>query len=431
MLERLAALAGERQTRLKVDRKVRVVGIDLGTTNSTVAELTVEPDLKELPAARCLPVDQETTQGRYTHVLVPSVVAIYQDRKWVGQGAKLLRSNPSANLEEYRNLFAECKNDMGLKRTYHRAPVGFKSAKAIASHVLEFLLEAARADGDPVDRTVITVPASFQGTQRSDTVDAAERAHIQLSPGGLLDEPVAAFLDYLYSHAPVESSAMNLPANGETRNLLVFDFGGGTCDVALFRLGRHISRGLTIEPLSVSRYHRLGGGDIDRAIIHDILLPQLLSQNSLDPFALSFEEKRLRIQPALLTVAEALKEKMCKEISQQKSLGLWDVAKAPAIIQRVPGQRVISLGDRNLVLQSPQMTAAEFEKILQPFLDTDLPYPREDEYDRVTCSIFAPIMDALLRANKEPEEIHLCLLAGGSSLIPHVREALASRFGSA
>jgi len=430
MLERLAALAGERQTRLKVDRKVRVVGIDLGTTNSTVAELTVEPDLKELPAARCLPVDQETTQGRYTHVLVPSVVAIYQDRKWVGQGAKLLRSNPSANLEEYRNLFAECKNDMGLKRTYHRAPVGFKSAKAIASHVLEFLLEAARADGDPVDRTVITVPASFQGAQRSDTVDAAERAHIQLSPGGLLDEPVAAFLDYLYSHAPVESSATNLPANGETRNLLVFDFGGGTCDVALFRLGRHISRGLTIEPLSVSRYHRLGGGDIDRAIVHEILLPQLLSQNSLDPFALSFEEKRLRIQPALLTVAEALKEKMCKEISRQKSLGLWDPAKAPAIIQRVPGQHVISLGERKLVLQSPQMTGAQFETILQPFLDTDLPYPREDEY-RLTCSIFAPIMDALLRANKGTEEIHLCLLAGGSSLIPHVREALASHFASA
>jgi molecular chaperone DnaK (HSP70) len=430
MLERLAALAGERLTRLTVDRRIRVVGIDLGTTNSTVAELTVEPDLKELPSVSCLPVDQETTQGRYSHVLVPSVVAIYQDRKWVGQGAKLLRSNPSANLEEYRNLFAECKNDMGLKRTYHRAPVGFKSAKAIASHVLEFLFQAARGDGDAVARTVITVPASFQAAQRSDTVDAAERAHIQLFSGALLDEPVAAFLDYICSHAPLESGAMNLPASGETRNLLVFDFGGGTCDVALFRLGRDVSEGLTIEPLSVSRYHRLGGGDIDRAIIHEILLPQLLSQNSLDPFALSFEEKRLRIQPALLTVAEALKEKMCKEISRQKSLGLWDPAKAPAIIQRVPGQHVISLGERKLVLQSPQMTGAQFETILQPFLDTDLPYPREDEY-RLTCSIFAPIMDALLRANKETEEIHLCLLAGGSSLIPHVREALASHFASA
>jgi len=81
------------------------------------------------------------------------------------------------------------------------------------------------------------------------------------------------------------------------------------------------------------------------------------------------------------------------------------------------------------VLQSPQMTAAQFETILQPFLDTDLLYPREDEY-RLTCSIFAPIMDALLRANKEPKEIHLCLLAGGSTLIPHVREALTSYFAS-
>jgi molecular chaperone DnaK len=429
MLERLTALAGGQKPSVALDRRVRVIGIDLGTTNSTVAELCFEPDSKELAAVRCLSVNQETTQGRYWHVLVPSVVAIYQDRKLVGEGAKRLRSNPSANLEEYRSLFAECKNDMGLKRTYHRARVGFKSAKAIASHVLEFLFEAARADGDAVDRAVITVPASFQAAQRSDTVDAAERAHIQLSPGALLDEPVAAFLDFLYSHAPAGSSAMNLPANGETRNLLVFDFGGGTCDVALFRLGRDLSQGLTIEPLSVSRYHRLGGGDIDRAIIHEILLPGLLRDNGLDPLALSFEEKR-HIQSTLLTVAEALKQKMCKEISHKKSLGLWDPGEASGLIQRLPDVRDISLGERTLLLRRPQMDAAEFERILQPFLDADLLYPREDEY-RVTCSIFAPIQDALRGANKEPEEIHLCLLAGGSSLIPQVRVALASHFASA
>jgi molecular chaperone DnaK (HSP70) len=429
VLQRLALLSGPKQVPLEHDRPIRVVGIDLGTTNSTVAELLWEPGMKNAPDLRCIPIDQTTTQGRYTHVLVPSIVALYDDRTWVGQGAKLLRSNPFAKLEEHKTLFAECKNDMGLKRTYHRAPVGFKSAKAIASHVLDFLYQAARAEGEPPDRVVITVPASFQAAQRSDTVDAAERAHIPLPPGGLLDEPVAAFLDYLYSHAQLESNTLNLPTNGEPRNLLVFDFGGGTCDVALFQLGRQADAELTIEPLAVSRYHRLGGGDIDRAIIHEVLLPQLLSQNGLDPFALSYEEKRLRIQPALLTVAEALKEKTCKEISRQKSLGLWDPAKAAAVVQRVPGQHVISLGEQKLVLQSPQMTAPEFENILRPFLDTDLPYPREDEY-RLTCSIFAPIMDALLRANKEPEEIHLCLLVGGSSLIPQVREGTCLAFSS-
>jgi molecular chaperone DnaK len=277
---------------------------------------------------------------------------------------------------------------------------------------------------------VITVPASFQASQRSDTVDASERAHIQLSAGGLLDEPVAAFLDYVYSHLSSSPQPLDLPAIGDHRNLLVFDFGGGTCDVAVFRLGRQNDGALTIEPLSVSRYHRLGGGDIDRAIVHEVLLPQLLKQNNLGPFALNFEEKRQRIQPALLTVAEALKEKMCKEISRQKALGLWDDKNAASIVQRVPGQHVISLRDQKLLLQSPQMTAKQFETILQPFLDTDLFYPREDEY-RLSCSIFAPILDALLRANLEPDEIQLCLLAGGSSLIPHVRDAVETYFGEA
>jgi molecular chaperone DnaK len=64
-------------------------------------------------------------------------------------------------------------------------------------------------------------------------------------------------------------------------------------------------------PLSVSRYHRLGGGDIDRAIVHEVLQPQLLDQNKLDKFSLSFEEKRQKVQSALLTVAEALKHNMC------------------------------------------------------------------------------------------------------------------------
>ena len=431
MSGRLEFLGGGKGTHPKFDRAVRVIGIDLGTTNSTVAELAWEPGMEDLPDVRCIPVDQDTTQGRSTSVLVPSMVALDQEgRTRIGRGAKLLRSSPTANLEEYRSLFAECKNDMGLKRTYHRAPAGFKSAKGIAAHILDFLHQAAKRDGALVDRTVITVPASFQAAQRSDTVDAAERAHIQLSAGGLLDEPVAAFLDYIYSHLSSGSEPLDLPASGQQRNLLVFDFGGGTCDVAVFRLGRQNGAALTIEPLSVSRYHRLGGGDIDRAIIHEVLLPQLLNQNNLGPFALSFEEKRQRIQAALLTVAEALKEKMCKEINRQKGLGLWDANKTASIVQRVPGQHIIALREQQLLLQSPQMTAEQFETVLRPFLDTDLLFPREDEY-RLTCSIFAPIMDALLRANIEPREIHLCLLAGGSSLIPHVRDGVASYFGGA
>ena len=83
-------------------------------------------------------------------------------------------------------------------------------------------------------------------------------------------------------------------------------------------LGGQDGGGLTITPLNVSRYHRLGGGDIDRAIIHEVLLPQLLEQNGLDEFSPDFEQKRHFVQPALLGVAEALKQKLCIEVVAPK-----------------------------------------------------------------------------------------------------------------
>jgi molecular chaperone DnaK (HSP70) len=76
---------------------LRVVGIDLGTTNSTVAEFSWD-NTTTVPAIRCLNVDQQTTQGRYTHVLVPSVVAMRGTEIWIGvAGERPPRSRYSVN----------------------------------------------------------------------------------------------------------------------------------------------------------------------------------------------------------------------------------------------------------------------------------------------------------------------------------------------
>ena len=405
---------------------VRVIGIDLGTTNSTVTEIIWTPGEANPSSARCLSIDQQTTQGRYTHVLVPSVVALYQGQKWVGEGAKRLRAPPEAGLEEGKTLFAECKNDMGLKRTYHRAPEGFRSAKEIASHVLKYLHEAALIeDKTPINRVVVTVPASFQAAQRHDTLEAAQIAGLELRGGDLLDEPIAAFLDYLVHH-----KTTSLPEAGETRTLLVFDFGGGTCDVAVLRLGRTPGGRVTAMPLSVSRYQRLGGGDIDRAILFEVLLPQLLEQNGLDPFALSYQEKRQEVEPALLGVAEALKHKLCTEIHRLMRLRRWESMDKAQVVQIQPGAYPVDVHDQRLILKSPSLSAVQFQKLLQPFLDRDLLYPKEDEY-RLTCSVFAPLTDAVQRAGLSPAEIDLCLLVGGSSLIPQVAEAVGDFFPKA
>ena len=378
-----------------------------------------------LSEVRCIPVDQDTLQGRFTSVLIPSVVALYGNRTWIGEGAKRLRPRVGIDLRENASFFAETKNDMGIARTYYKAPAGLGSARAIASQVLRFLAEAASNESDlSVASTVVTVPASFQVAQRQDTIDAAQRANLDLGPGGLLDEPVAAFLDYIF-HSP-SKSVMGLAA-GESRRLLVFDFGGGTCDVAIFEFSKSEHAGFSVVPLSVSRYHRLGGGDIDRGIVEDVLLKQLVAENRLDELA--YEERRNILQPALLPLAESLKEKMSIEIARLKRLGRFDAVQSE-LLQSLPGTYYVQLHDRRLSVTSPRLSAEQFEAALQPFLELDLLQPREDEY-RMSCSIFAPISDALERADLSPEDLDYCLLAGGSSLIPQVQEAVARFFKNA
>jgi hypothetical protein len=153
---------------------VRALGIDLGTTNSTIAEIVWRPSQSDVKV-RCLEVDQETPSGTYTHSLVPSAVAIHDGKMVVGEGAKrLLARAAEFGLERDKSLFLECKNDMGVRRTYHKAPDGFRSAPEIGGKVLSFLKEAATThDPTPADRTAVTVPASFQAAQRLDTVKAA------------------------------------------------------------------------------------------------------------------------------------------------------------------------------------------------------------------------------------------------------------------
>lgn len=409
-------------------KPLRVLGIDLGTTNSVAAEIIFDPKHPERIEACCLNIEQLTLDGRYIHLLVPSVVAVHEERVWVGEGAKrMIAKAVMLNLKQNRDLFYECKNDMGIKRTYFRAPEGFQSAPEIGGHVLEFIINQALAeDPTPIDRTVVTVPASFQLAQRTDTIAAAELAGLRVSGGDLLDEPIAAFIDYMISHEE------RFPfAPGECRNILVFDFGGGTCDVAVFKLARpKNNQSLEIAILAVSRYYRLGGGDLDRAILYDILIPRLIEENGLGWFDLGYADKHKYIEPALLAAAEGLKIKICKEIERLQGFGKYDNIDKDTVVTSLPGSYDCPIRDTVFTLQSPSISATQFEETLKPFLDRDLLYPKDDEY-KLVCSIFAPLEDAISCSGLDAGEIDYCLLMGGSSLIPQVREAVAGYFSGA
>ncbi len=203
----------------QLHRPIRVRGIDLGTTNSTVAEIHWNPQQHLEPQARCLDLEQPTLEGVHTSPLVPSGLAVRGDGShWVGEGAKRLRANPQqAKLQVGRTLFFETKNDMGTRRTYFGAGSEYDHASKIAGHVLRFLnSEADRTSGGRAERTVVTVPASFQLNQRRDTLLAAERAGLQLTDYDLLDEPTAALIAYMYATPDTKSVIFKDSAGGSS-----------------------------------------------------------------------------------------------------------------------------------------------------------------------------------------------------------------------
>jgi molecular chaperone DnaK (HSP70) len=396
------------------------IGIDLGTTKSSVACARFDPGTGALTCETVRYPQFDGTQ----RIAVPSVIALAGDRTLFG--AEALAQRGTAMMRPERTLFYETKNQMGLRYTYARAPETFRSPTDIATHLLRHLrtgLPPALTE-DPGVPVVVTVPASFHGAQRLATVRAAERAFDREAGTGtirLLDEPYAAFIDLKF-RSPEQAAGILR----EAARVLVFDFGGGTCDVAIFCIDAVHGESLGARLLGTSRYHRLGGGDIDRAIVHDVLIPALIAENGLDRHAMSWFDKRKTLEPQLLTTAEHLKIALSATLAAHKGAGLDPDADLAAC--RMPIE--VTWRDRTLRLKCPALTYARLKALMKEFLDPDPPPEAGDEFVQ-RSSIFAPVVQALLRARLDPDDIHGVLLCGSSSLMPMIQSALAQRFPGA
>ena len=260
--------------RIKID-----YGIDLGTTNSAIARMeNGESIIKKSEGFQ-----KDTT---------PSCVA-FNKRKTIFVGDKALnifsKEKLLVNRKNYSTLlnsFIEFKRTMGTDEKYESKNMGNSfSSEELSAEVIKALKGYVRDEA--LNSIVITVPAKFQGYQKDATKKAAELAGFQHCI--LLQEPIAA------------SMAYGVDAKSIDGEWLVFDFGGGTFDVALMKATEGIMKVVDTEG-----DNRLGGKNLDIAIVDDIIMPYLTENYSINNI-LSDEERKSLLRNAVKRFAEETK----------------------------------------------------------------------------------------------------------------------------
>ena len=243
----------------------KVIGIDLGTTNSCVSVMDGKA-----------PKIIENSEGART---TPSMVGITDDERLVGQPAKRQAvTNPENTLFAIKRLIGRRHDDQYSKKFSELVPYKIVSAKngdawveangqeyapsEVSSFILRKLKEDAEAYlGETVDKAVITVPAYFNDAQRQATKDAGKIAGLEVLR--IINEPTAAALAYGLDKK-------------ESGTIVVYDLGGGTFDVSILEVGDGV-----FEVKSTNGDTFLGGEDFDQRII-DFIAEQFKKENGID-----------------------------------------------------------------------------------------------------------------------------------------------------
>ncbi|WP_062104633.1 molecular chaperone DnaK [Bacillus niameyensis] len=251
----------------------KIIGIDLGTTNSCVSVLEGgEPKVVPNP------------EGNRT---TPSVIAFKNGERQVGEVAKRQAiTNPNTVISIKRHMGSDFKEEVEGKDY---------TPQELSAIILQYLKSYAEDYlGEKVDKAVITVPAYFNDAQRQATKDAGLIAGLEVER--IINEPTAAALAY------------GLDKTDEDQTILVYDLGGGTFDVSVMELGDGV-----FEVLATAGDNRLGGDDFDQVII-DHLVEEFKKENGID-----LSKDKMALQ-RLKDAAEKAKKDLSGVTSTQISL---------------------------------------------------------------------------------------------------------------
>ena len=349
----------------------KIIGIDLGTTNSCVSVMEGKD-----------PVVITNAEGKRT---TPSVVAFVEGGEMkVGDAAKRQAvTNPHKTIYSIKrfmgNKFSEVEKE--IARVPYKVVRGdndtprvdvdgrLYTPQEISAMILQKMKKTAEDFlGQPVTRAVITVPAYFNDAQRQATKEAGEIAGLKVER--IINEPTAAALAY------------GLDKNHNDHKIAVFDFGGGTHDVSILELGDGV-----FEVLSTDGDTHLGGDDVDEKIIN-WLAEEFQNEESID----------LRKDPMALQRLKEAAEKAKIELSSSTETEI-----------NLPYITATASGPKHLVRK---LSRAKFEQLI----------------DDLVKRTIEPCRKALQNAGLSVSDIDEVILVGGSTRIPAVQEAVEKFF---
>jgi len=352
----------------------KIIGIDLGTTNSCVS-------IMEGSQPKVL----ENAEGART---TPSVVAFTDDgEKLVGQPAKRQAvTNPENTIFAVKRLIGRNFEDPTVKKDIAAAPfkivnsekgdawIEARGEKYSPSQISAFILikmkeTAEKYLGQEVTKAVITVPAYFNDAQRQATKDAGKIAGLEVLR--IINEPTAASLAY------------GLDKKKENKKIAVYDLGGGTFDVSILELGDGV-----FEVKSTNGDTFLGGEDFDNTIV-DYLIGEFKKDNGID----------LRTDKLALQRLKEAAEKAKIELSSAEQTDV----NLPFITADKTGPKHINL----------KMTRAKLEALVEDLILKTLP----------------PCKTALKDAGLTPNEIDEVVMVGGMTRMPRVLAEVKNFFG--
>lgn len=422
-----------RETELVRDRlqNTTFVGIDFGTSTTVASYATLGDEATPIKTEP-IPIPQQLPDGRrHEHHLVPSVVAWSGEHLFVGIGAKRLKSRLTPGRNVWSSFKMELGVDLGPQYYNTMLPQGHPTAtietprdaatvffKYLKEHI-EAFVEAEQLPSEI--KYCVSTPASFEANQRRDLLHALHAAGIALPEQAFIDEPNAAFLSYLAESNMNSLGSLHVPQDSPL-HILVFDFGAGTCDISILEIGQGAGTFYS-KNLAISRFEALGGDDVDREVVREILLPALLEQNDIGRSDLRTVDLEKRILPALSRTAEMLKITACKAVTSQMigtSLPGAATSEEPLVLDE---NLALTLPRHQLTLEQPSITPRAFATVMEPFLERDEKKRRRRSADS-PISIFEPVASALLKADLGADELDMILLIGGSSQNPYVQAAL-------